>query len=28
MNGFELLMSYTYGGWKKLCDAPQISYSS
>jgi len=28
MDGFELPMSYTYGGWKELCDAPQIYYFS
>jgi len=28
MDEFELPMSHTYGGWKKLYDAPQISYSS
>jgi len=28
MDGFELLMSHAYGGWKELCEAPQIWYSS
>jgi len=27
MDGFELPMSYTYGGWKELWDTSQISYS-
>jgi len=28
MNEFEQLMLHTYGGWKKICKAPQISHSS
>jgi len=27
MDGFKLPI-YTYGGWKELCDALQISYSN
>jgi len=28
MDEFELPMSHTYRGWKELCEAPQILYSS
>jgi len=28
MEAIEQAIPYTYGGWKELCKAPQISYSS